>query len=149
MSEQASEQASKRSELKGMKESSEAVTFVRSNPVPMHFAFLDASTHLYKRVCPAVGPSVHHAIFKNPQKRLSSVADDIRMNGGTSRDPFYTHIHAYKHTRTHVHAHAPMRADEINKISEFRRRAIAKHRTTHASTYTHTHTHTHTHIKKV
>ena len=78
--------------------------------------FLDASPHLYKRVCPSVCPSICLSVcpsvcpfFKNPQKRLFSVADDIRMKGRTSRDPYHTHIiHTHTHpralTRTRTHA---------------------------------------------
>ena len=99
-------------------------------------SFLEASTHLYKRVCLSVYPSVRHAFSKDPRKRLVLVADDTRMNGGTSRDSIYTHTYKHTHARmcTLSHAHAPTHTDEINKTAEFRWRTIAKH----TPTYTHT-----------
>ena len=47
------------------------------------FTFLDASSHLYKRVRPSarasvrlsVRPSVRNALFSNPRKRLFSAAE--------------------------------------------------------------------------
>ena len=31
-------------------------------------AFLDASTHLYKRLCPSVGPSVRRSVVRGPSR---------------------------------------------------------------------------------
>ena len=37
--------------------------------------FFDASSHLYKRVCPSVRLSVRNAFVSNPQKRLFLTAE--------------------------------------------------------------------------
>ena len=73
---------------------------------------VDASTHLYKRVCPSICPttslSICHAFSKNPRNCLFLVAYDIRKNTRTSRNPFSTHTHTqtHKHTHTYAHVHA-------------------------------------------
>ena len=76
-------------------------------------SFLNASTHLYKRVYRSVRlsvrlsvrPSVRHALSKSPRKRLFLIADDIKMNGGTSRDT-HTHTQLHTHTRARERTHA-------------------------------------------
>ena len=71
--------------------------------------FLDASTHLYKRVC----LSVRHEFSKNPRKRLFSVADDIRLKGELPETLFihtHTHTHAPACTRTRTHPCARMKS---------------------------------------
>ena len=92
--------------------------------------FLDASMHLYKRVCLSVRPSVHHAFSKNPRKRLFSVADDIRINGRMRarmksirlRNPdderlqnTHTHTHTHKHTHTQAHTYTHTHAVHTHK----------------------------------
>ena len=51
---------------------------------------------------------------------LFSIAEDIRMKGGTSRDPFYTHTHTHTNTHARTCARTHPRADEIHEIAEFR-----------------------------
>ena len=38
--------------------------------------FLDATTHLYKRLCRSVGPSVGPVLFANDKKRLLLCSND-------------------------------------------------------------------------
>ena len=51
----------------------------------------------------AIRPSIHYMFSKSPRKCWFSVADDIRMNGGT-----YTHIdtHPHAHTCSHPRSHS-------------------------------------------
>ena len=84
-------------------------------------------------------PNINFAIPRPLQK-----SEWMGEHPGTLFTLTHTHTHTYKHTLTHMHAHTPTRADEINKIAEFRWRAIAKHRTTHALMHAHTHTHART-----
>jgi len=42
----------------------------------LQVVFLDATTHLYKRSCPSVGPSVCPVLFSNDEKRPFRCSDD-------------------------------------------------------------------------
>ena len=47
--------------------------------------FLDASTHLYERVCPSVRPSVRNAFVLNSRKRVISASEIEGMLRGGGR----------------------------------------------------------------
>ena len=50
-------------------------------------AFLDASTHLYKRVFPSVRPSVRNAFVSNTRNRVISASEvEGRSSGGRRRE---------------------------------------------------------------
>ena len=88
----------------------------------------------------SVRPSVRYAFSKNPRKRLFSIADDIRMNGGTSRDPFYTRTHTNTHARKCMRNHPRARTKSIIPMTtDCKTQNYAR---THARTYARTHTHT-------
>ena len=50
-------------------------------PSPRHFGeeFLDASSHLYKKVCPSVSPSVRRSVVKNGFRRVFLVLQQLSV----------------------------------------------------------------------
>ena len=89
--------------------------------------FLDASLHLYKKVCPSVGPLVRfffrilEIAYFRPERRIQSGAETHACTNTRTR------------THTHIHTHTHKRAAELNELVEPQRRGIA--------TLTHTLTH--------
>ena len=80
--------------------------------------FLDASSHLYMRVCPSVRPYVTR-FFEFAKSLISDINDGYKVQWSHTHAQTHAHARTYTHTRAHTHINVrPKLMSERNRNDE-------------------------------